>query len=203
MVQKEKLYESTNNGLDILRYYYPFLTEEIAEQKKKFRLREEKDASASMRLHNGCYRITDFGNDGKEYTPIDVVMREENLNFSQAILLLSQRHGIREEEGEAVVKPTRTERAAADAEQDGDFFFEEHDPTPQELAIMGRGVTAQDFKALNWHALTSYTIIRDRKAITKTATPSYPIFARRCTFISNGKEAVSYTHLTLPTRCQV
>lgn len=188
MVQKEKLYESTNNGLDILRYYYPFLTEEIAEQKKKFRLREEKDASASMRLHNGCYRITDFGNDGKEYTPIDVVMREENLNFSQAILLLSQRHGIREEEGETVVKPTRTERPAGDAEQDGDFFFEEHDPTPQELAIMGRGVTAQDFKELNWHALTSFTIIRDRKAITKTATPSYPIFARRCTFINNGKE---------------
>lgn len=192
MVQKKTIYAVTNNGLDILRYYYPFLTEELAERKKKFKLREESDASASMRLYKGCYRIIDFGNDNKEYTPIDIVMKEENLSYTQAIFTICERFGISEEKGEKPQRPPKEEREAAETENDGDFYFEEHDPTPQELALMGRNVTAKHFKALNWHALTSYTVIKERKAIKRYASTTYPIFARKCVFIKDGKEEHFY-----------
>lgn len=191
MVQKEIIYQRTHEGLDILRYYYPWLTEDFATTKKKFRLREEKDASASMRLYKGCFRITDFGNDAKEYTPLDVVMREENLTFAQAVLTVCQRYNITEEE-ETIIRPKKTEREAEPSELDGDFFIDEHEPTQQELATMGKGVTAAHFKGLNWHALTSYTVIKDRKAITRYSSPTYPIFARKCIFIKDGKEDYFY-----------
>ena len=191
MVQKDTIYAATHAGLDILRYYYPFLTEEMAATKKKFRLREERDASASMRLHGGCYRITDFGNDAREYTPIDVVMREEGLTYVQAVLTICSRYGISEEQ-ENFVKPTKTERPAAESEHEGDFFFEEHEPTPQELSTMGRGVTAEHFHALGWKALTSYTVVKGGQAVTRSSAPGYPIFARQCRFLENGKEAHFY-----------
>lgn len=192
MIKKEDIYNATNQGLTILQYYYPNLSEELAVKRKKFKLRNEDDASATMRLYDGCYRITDFGADAHELSPIDVVMQREGLSFYEACCLLADRYQI-EEYNPMSNKPTRTEREAAAIELDGDFFFKEKEVTEAELRLMGPGVTKEHFKALHWHSLAEYTIIKDRKAITKNSTTTFPIFARECRFFnSQGNEDKFY-----------
>lgn len=88
MIKKEQIYNATNNGLSILQYYYPQIREEYAHNRHKFKMRDETDASATLRLHEGCYRVTDFGGDGREKTPLDVVMEKENLSFLKRVIFL-------------------------------------------------------------------------------------------------------------------
>lgn len=187
----EQIYNATNNGLEVIRYYFPFITQELAERKVKFRLRDERTPSATIRLHNGAYRITDFGDDGREYSPIDVVMREENIPFADALIKLCKRYGITQE-AQDTFRPEKETRKAYESEQDGDTYINPREPTAKELALLGKNVTAEDLKALNWVALASYTKIKDGQATTWYANENYPIFARKCHFIRDGQEDYFY-----------
>jgi hypothetical protein len=198
MIKKEQIYNATNNGLSILQYYYPQIREEYAHNRHKFKMRDETDASATLRLHEGCYRVTDFGGDGREKTPLDVVMEKENLSFFEACNLLADRYNLTEFAAAERMKPQRMERDALDTELDGDFFFEEREPTETELKLMGPGVTQAHFKNLHWHALASYTLIKDRKATTKTSTEQYPIFARECIFENEAGQPDKFYKLYQP-----
>ncbi len=190
-MDKNFIYQNTNNGLDIFRYYFIFLSEDYAITKKKFRLRDEKDASASIRLYNGCYRIIDFGDDSKEFTPIDFVMKEENLNFFEACKLIYNRHNIPNDKP-IIKKQERITRPAREDEKEGDFFIDEKDFSDNEIKIMGKTCTSNVLKSLNWISLRSYTIIKNKEAITKFSNESNPILARKCIFIKDGKEEFFY-----------
>ena len=78
MVDIRKLYDTTNDGLEIVKWLFP-----QAEEGKKFCIRDEKTASAS--LHKRKYKdfgevwgVTDFGDDGNWKNPIDLYMDSKN-----------------------------------------------------------------------------------------------------------------------------
>lgn len=193
MIDVNELYKKTDGGLQILRYYYNFLDADYARTRKKFKLRDETDASASMRLVGEVYKITDFGQDGREKSPVDIAMEFEGLNFYETVRLLADRYNISEYGDSSRHSITRTEREATDSEPDGYFGFEEHEVTDKELGIMGMGVKKEHFRRMGWHALTSYTIVKERTAITRTAGEGYYIFARECNYIDQlGKKSVFY-----------
>ena len=186
MIRKEDIYAATNGGLTILQYYYPSIHEEYAYNRHKFKLRNEDDASCVLRERQtgeGCkvFCITDFGNDGREKTPIDIAMEFEGKNFYETCCLLAERYNISEYKSN-FIKPGREERPATESEPDGTFFFSERNPTEKELALMGPGVTKEVFKKYGWKALYSYTVVKERVAVTKSSTESFPIFARECIY---------------------
>lgn len=196
MIRKEDIYNSTNSGLSILQYYYPHINEEYASNRHKFKLRNEDDASCVLRERTTSsgvkvFCITDFGADGREKTPIDVAMEFEGKNFYETCCLLAERYNISEYKTE-FIKPAREERAAHDDEPDGLFTYKEHPVRENELSIMGPGVTADVFKNYGWMALDSYTVIKDRKAITKFSSSSFPIFARKCRDMGNNDNNTFY-----------
>ena len=49
-VDYKDILEVTNNGLDIIAMYYPDARNGIERRDKKFKIREERTASASIRL---------------------------------------------------------------------------------------------------------------------------------------------------------
>ncbi|MBR6375045.1 MAG: hypothetical protein IKR91_02275, partial [Alloprevotella sp.] len=91
----QRIFDATNGGLDIILDYYP--QAEAASQKKgvKFKIREsERTASASLRLKDGKWRVTDFGGTGHEMDAIEVCKLEERIQWtSEAVALLAQRYG--------------------------------------------------------------------------------------------------------------
>ena len=89
MIDIKKLYESTNYGLEIIKWLYP-----QAEVGKKFRVREsddDKTPSSSLQKRkvkvNGneidVWGLTDFGGDGSWRNPIDLYMWEKGKSQEQ------------------------------------------------------------------------------------------------------------------------
>lgn len=87
----EEIYKVTNKGLKIILYYYPGAEKCINSKNSKFKMRNEKTASASIKEEKDCWIIKDFGNSDKALNPIQLVMSEESLNFKQALEFASQR----------------------------------------------------------------------------------------------------------------
>lgn len=202
MIRKEDIYASTNGGLTILQYYYPTIQQEYAYNRHKFKLRNEDDASCVLRerkTNDGVtvFCITDFGNDGREKTPIDIAMEFEGKNFYETCCLLAERYNISEYK-QSFIKPGREERQATDNEPDGTFFFKEKEPSQKELELMGSLVTKEVFFRYGWKSLASYTVVKDRKAVTKSSTDSFPIFARECKYIDNNGEKKSFYKVYQP-----
>lgn len=197
MIRKEDIYAATNGGLSILQYYYPNINEEYAHNRHKFKLRNEDDASCVLRertTNEGCkvFCITDFGADGREKTPIDIAMEFEGKNFYETCCLLAERYNISEFK-QVFIKPGREERPANDNEPDGLFQFKERNPTEKELQLMGPGINQETFYKYGWKALVSYSVVKERKYITKSSTDSFPIFARECQYIDeNGTNQKFY-----------
>lgn len=200
MIQKEDIYARTNDGLLILKYYYPFLDESFARPGKKFKLRDESDASASMRLHKGCYRITDFGDDSREYTPLDIVMREERITFAEACALMAQRFGIYDEsfKGDNARKSIKTVRPATADEAEGYFSYETRELGLRDAQLFGTGISVDHMKEMGWMALSSYTVVRNREAITRESTDTFPIYARCCYYTNSTGEEDFFLKLYQP-----
>lgn len=202
MIRKEDIYAATNSGLSILQYYYPNINEEYAHNRHKFKLRNEDDASCVLRertTNEGCkvYCITDFGADGREKTPIDIAMEFEGKNFYETCCLLAERYGISEFK-QAFIKPGREERPANEDEPDGTFSFKERNPTASELALMGSLVNQDVFFKYGWKALSSYSVVKDRKVVTKSSTDSFPIFARECKYLNENGEIKKFYKVYQP-----
>lgn len=80
----EDYYRLTNQGLDIILALFPDAERGTREKGFKFSIRDEKTPSATLWLHDKkkVWHVTDFGD--KMYSPIDLVMREHNLDFKGA-----------------------------------------------------------------------------------------------------------------------
>lgn len=197
MIRKEDIYAQTNNGLSIIQYYYSNVKEEYAQNRHKFKLRNEDDASAVLRFRDNCYYLTDFGADGREKSPIDIAMDFEGKNFYETCCLLAERYNISEYKT-VFLKPAREEREAKEDEPDGLFTFKERPFTEKEIALMGPGVTNAILKQYGWKALANYTVVKERKAVTKCSTESFPIFARACKYTDENGTLQTFYKLYQP-----
>lgn len=190
MIDKEELYRKTNDGLDIILYYYPDAAKCIGTN-KPFKIREESDASAYIKKFNDCYMVTDFGENYKAQSPIDIAMKEESLSFYDALKLLAERHGVEFEGSSTTYEPKMEYRTANPDEKEGDKIIQE-DPEPlteKDYKIFGPFYNKEfrHLEKLNWIKLKSITYIKNGKATIKSSTDTYPIYARRCYYFKNDK----------------
>lgn len=175
-----KIYNATNSGLDIILSYYPQAADSVDRANKGFSIRKETAPSAFLKKIKGIWRVTDFGDTDHAMSPIDVVMKEENMEFNEAISLLAQRYGIDTRLNDQVNRAQVEARPAADDEKDGDFNFETHPFTAEELRILGNGVKEEHASALSFFALSWYSMTKNRKTTTVFSNENFPIFMREC-----------------------
>jgi hypothetical protein len=194
MVTKEQVYQATNKGLDIIEELYPDLKRirygESANLKHAFKVRPgEKTASAHVKLMGSGpdehYVVTDFGNDtdGHAHNPIDLVMKEKNLGFKEALVWIVSQLNLTIDHIDANInKPRFDKKVAADPEmKEGQWYYELNDKmTDEELKVMGPLVTQEHVDALHWYSVKWVGICQDRTITKKWSTPTYPIFMREC-----------------------
>lgn len=177
-VDYKDILEATNKGLNIIAFYYPDALEGLQRKGKKFKVRTEKTASASIRLHNGLYKVTDFGGDQKERNAIGVCMLEENFSFPEAVAFLAKRFNVSGSGGGWIEqKPIWSTRPLKEGETAGDYDIEPKDYTPEELSLIGPKVSAQHCRDFKLISLKSFTYCKSDVASITESTENYPIFA--------------------------
>lgn len=190
MIDIKKLYEATNDGLNIIRWIYP-----QAEAGKKFRIRdcnEDETPSASLQKRklkvNGTemdvWGLTDFGGDGSWRNPIDLYLWEKGKSqeqFYEAIQEIAQHFSVCETVNSKKNVPRIEKRQALPEEKDSTRTWNIKEQIPStELAVMGRTVKSETMEALGWDSVNWITNTKDGQTTIKYSTDNYPIFIRAC-----------------------
>ena len=193
MIKPQDIYRKTNDGLDIIHYYYPE-SRGVEGTKNKFRCRaDERTPSACLLKKDypgwSVWKVVDFGDDGHAIDPIDICKKEEGISRTyEAILKLAARYGVTDALDRSVNKPDVKKRPAREDEKDGTRIFALKDEIPEEaLKVLGPKVTAEHAAALNWHLAEYVGYVKNREVTLKYSNENYPIFLREC-FIDNPKE---------------
>lgn len=201
-ITKEEIFQATDGGLDIIRFYISDIDDYIGKN-KKFAIRDEKTPSCAVKqLTDGNYVVADFGADGKWMNGIAITQKFENCEFGEAIKIIAERHGLATgEQIKSMYEPEVSTTDAAPDQNDGEWYFNHaEEASESHLKILfsertwthiesqylkrndtdRKDAVLKHFRSIlkeqHWHVLESYTIIKNRKAITFTATEFYPIF---------------------------
>ena len=188
MIPLEKIYEGTNQGLDIIKLIYP-----QAEVGKKFRIREcDETPSTSLQKRKikikgseyEVWGITDFGGDGSWHNPIDLYLYEKNYSqnrFFEALQELAEKFNVCEIIDGKKNLPRIEKHPALPEEENGTCSWNAKEKaTAAELNILGRTVRQADMKALGWYSLNWIASTKDGQTTIKHSTDTYPIFIREC-----------------------
>jgi hypothetical protein len=195
MITTDDIYAKTNNGLDIIFYYYPQARECHTGKAKHFRIRgEDRTPSATLKQIKGVWRVTDFGGEGRALSPVDICMQESNLSFTEALHHLAREFNVDGKNlSPAINKPEFRTHAATGEEPDGHFTFDVNERIAEcELSLLGPRVRQADCEALGYSSLRQYAITRKGKTTTLIANENYPVFIRRCPFPDGDGKTVSH-----------
>lgn len=196
MIKLTDLYKATNDGLDIICLYYPQARECADDRRKKFKLRDERTPSATLWLGksdgNPCWKVTDFGGSSEAMSPIDIVMQEEGLRFSEAVLKMAGIFNVTNELNKSVNTPEWvTESAPEDAEEGQAVYKLKDNLSENTLRILGPRVTQEVAKSLGWAEAESFGTVRDGLVKLRKSTDTYPILMRRCDREATDNQAAS------------
>lgn len=190
----KRIFDATRGGLDIILDYYPQAEATIGKKGAKFKLRNERTPSASLREKDGKWRVTDFGGSGHEMDAIEICKMEERIQYtSEAVALLAQKWNVETRLQADINKPKIQQRDAKPDEVDGQNTFDTREHfTADELALLGPLVTEDHCRDLGWSPVSAIHYIKDRKVTSISSTEHYPIFARQCTVTKDGNETYFY-----------
>ena len=177
-IEQKEIIDATSGGLDIIYHYYPQAKAAQANADKRFKIRgDEKTPSASLKqLQDGTWVVTDFGGDQTPRNGIQVCMKEESINFREALVMLADRHGVGGIKSE-LNKPDFDKRPATPEEKEGDYIFNVKEKiTDAELKVLGPKVTADICNRYHVFALNSFTYVKNREALITSSNDRYPIF---------------------------
>ncbi|MCT4079276.1 hypothetical protein HZP84_03920 [Elizabethkingia anophelis] len=195
-----KILFHTNGGLDIIQQLYP-----QAELNKNFKLRDnERTASASLKLIEDRYRLTDFGGNIRAEDCFGLYALENNLAYYEAILEigrdLQQRTGIQIfEETREFYKYEFREYDLEDFPHElneKQFHFISRDFNEYELELLGPFVEQEDCQKVNLFALDEYSYYNEekKKVFRFIATDKFPILA----FINNDPKLGQWLKIYMP-----
>lgn len=179
-VNYKDILEATNHGLDIIAMYYPDAPNGLRRRDRKFKIRDERTASASIRLKDDSYHVTDFGGDQKERNAINVCMYETGKTFKEAINYLA---GVFKVNGATVtwqeIKPEWSTRPISEGESHKDYRIVEKDFTDNELKRLGKCVSEEHCKEFNLISTKSFEYVKENEVSITSSTDEYPIYAFR------------------------
>ncbi len=200
MILKQTILDNTEQGLDIILYYYPQAREVIDGRAKHFKMRDEKTASASIYTdRSNIWRVTDFGGDQVSRNCFELAMQEENKEFSEILHLLIQRHNINISLDPQVNKPQNFKsRDAQPDELDGELtYVEKKTMSDADRRTMGPHVTDDIMQQYGFTLLESYTWTKARKTYTITSSDDYPILLLKCDY-TDGDTPKSFIKIAKP-----
>lgn len=221
-IDKDKLLQ-IDGGLSYILHRFPQAVGADRNANQAFKMRDEHTASAKMKEIKGVWCITDFGGDGKARNAIELEMLHSNVEFIVALRTVASFYKFEGVE-EVALKPLVSFRDALPEEQEGEYYVEFGEFTESLLTSFIFRETA--WKALHREAskrfeaakalcglyhlkvLTSYTKIKNGKAVVCTATEDYPIFYidegvfgkiytpkdKECRFRYKGKKPAKFLH---------
>lgn len=207
MVSLEKLYQSTRDGLDIILHYFPEARDSVGNEKRAFRAFRPSEKTPSAHLYaprSGtkvpCWRVCDYGDDTESLSPIDIVMRQESLRFSEAVMKMAAFFGVTDELNREVNRPIIKMRAATAAEPKDGRVFSLLDKIPDYvLPVLGPKVKREHAEALGWHLAEWVGYVKDGQVKQEFSTEHYPILMRACRVPeSGGKPATVFYKIYKP-----
>ncbi|SEI39776.1 hypothetical protein SAMN05216327_101227 [Dyadobacter sp. SG02] len=186
----EKLF-AEDGGERYILSHYPDARQSFQNLTRKFKTREEKTASASLKRINGEWGVTDFGLDTKWRNAIMVCMLETGQDYGQALREVCAFYNYQDENQSYQPKPRYEERPMLPEEQEGASNWVPKELTVSEIRTIltdnawfalgnnddNRKERAQQLFAL-YHvkSLEYYTNIYQGKHLTTYSTDEYPIF---------------------------
>ena len=176
-IEQQDILDATSGGLDIIYSYYPQAKAAQEKADKRFKVRDEKTPSVSLKqLQDGTWVVTDFGGDQVPRNGIQIAMKEDNLTFREAIVMLAGRYGVGGIKSE-VNKPDFEKRPATPEEKEKDYYFDiKPKLSEQDLKVLGPKVTQEVCDRYGVFSCVSFTYIKNREALITKATDTYPIF---------------------------
>ena len=195
MVTTDDIYRNTRDGLDVIYYFYPQARVCVEGTARHFKKRDaERTPSASVKLINGVWRVTDFGDAATALSPIDVCMQEKNMRFNEAVFFLAREFNVPDNIiTHEVNKAKISRRPATEDEPDGHFNYElKTEISKDELFLLGPKVQPSDCEALSWSSLNSYSLTKKGETTTIAATDAYPIFMRKSQYMEPDAKTVSH-----------
>jgi len=197
-IEQKDILDATNGGLDIIISLYPDAHESGSKPNRKFKTREEKTASAKLnRASDGTYLVIDFGGDQESRNGIQCFMLENRCDFVTALKELAVKYNVVSNAQAAdLLKAEYSERPAAPEEDEAKWTWEVKSSLSdfeietivskellsglnwfkEEKKKQAYSTIAAKFKHLHCHPLESYSIVKNRKVMTFSATDRYPIF---------------------------
>lgn len=199
-IKPEDILSATNGGLDIITSLYPDAAESAHRPNRKFKTREEKTASAKLNLStDGNYLVIDFGGDNHSRNAINCYVLEQKCDYQTALKELAARYNVVSiAEQKAMIKAAYSDRPATPEDKEGQWLFDVRTSlTDMEIeTILSKEILkglywndkeegkkkeaysriAAKFLYYNVHPLVSYSIVKNRKVMTFSATDHYPIF---------------------------
>ena len=180
MITAEEIYARTNKGRDIIEKYYPQSSKCFDNPNLKFKIRDEKTPSAAVKMFKGLWWVTDFGSSDKGMNGIDVIMKEDNLDFAHACSKAAAIFGIGQIAAD-VNKPEWSEEPLKVGEKPGTVEYIIKDGfSDSELRIMGPRVKQEHIDQLHWQSVKAIRYIKDNCVKVLHTTDKYPIFRRHC-----------------------
>ena len=85
-----QILKETDGGLSVILHYYPQAKKCLDNKRAKFKIRNEKTASVSIYQEKEKWYLKDFGNGEKRMDVFALVMKNENLNFSESLKFISK-----------------------------------------------------------------------------------------------------------------
>lgn len=183
MIKKEDVFLATEGGKTVILHYYPQASACFrGSGSKNFKIRaDDKNPSCTVFCKEGIWFIQDKGgSDTQARTAIQLVQKEEGLNFAQAIDWIAAKFApqLMESKDMAVAKPHPdiTEVIAQDMitvqhRQSGKF-------TQKELDMLGYKITPEICANLCLEPLDSYITAKNAKgkSYQLKANENYPIY---------------------------
>jgi len=94
-IEQQDILNATNGGLDIIHQLYPDSVGSETRHNRKFKVREEKTPSASLkRADDGNWLVTDFGNDSQPRNAIQCYMFEHGTDFISTLRILAANYNV-------------------------------------------------------------------------------------------------------------
>ena len=188
-----KIYDVTDNGLEILKDICPAIEQAVADNKSVFRLRQNDD-TPSAHLYppkdsTDCWHVKDYGmvEGGGHFTPIDLFMWDRGYGhdkFRIALEELAERYGVQECLKSSVNKPDIEQRTALPEEiGQGPRVMLLEGFSGIDITVWGSRVKVEHLERLGWSAVASVSTTRDGKTTIRKSTATYPIFALRCDYL--------------------
>ncbi len=190
LIDHEEIFSSTQQGLDIFKYYFP--SQDFSNPRSYFKIRpSEKTASAKVSYYKNLWRITDFGNNApgqvNSLNAIDFVMWHENLNYYNALLFIEQvilkRNLTRSSFAANKFTAIYEQREMLPSDTVGEYcFYPKSEPSSSDLSSIGRFITKSVLTHFNCVSLDYYTYCGPSKnksghvVHSFKSTETYPIF---------------------------